>query len=193
MVIDISHASDKTVEDVLDATQMPIMASHSNARAICDIPRNLPDDLILEIAKRKGYIGINFFPGFLKKRIYNQMMKNLEKHQQEYQTTIAENTDNPDVLNQAELKLYVNMVKGIDNVDMNAVIDHIGHIADVGGVECVGLGSDFDGISSTPVDLTDVSCYPALTNGLLERGFTLNETRKIMGENFFNFLKQFDD
>ena len=69
MVIDVTHSSDKTVEDVLEFTSMPVMASHSCARSLCDIPRNIPDDLIKEIAEKKGYIGINFFPGFLKKNI----------------------------------------------------------------------------------------------------------------------------
>ena len=85
MAIDVSHSSDKTVEDVLEVTSMPIMASHSCSRTICDIPRNIPDTLIKEIAGRKGYIGINFFPGFLKKTISDQVNKNIEKYKKEYQ------------------------------------------------------------------------------------------------------------
>ena len=192
MVIDISHSSDKTVEDVLEISSSPIMASHSCARAICDIPRNISNDLIKEIAMRKGYIGVNFFPGFLNKNIYNQMMKNLEKNEKWYKSKIKENKDNPDMLNQIELELYMKMVKGNDKVDLNTLIDHITHIADVGGIDCVGLGSDFDGITSTPIDLTDVSCYPALINGLNNRGFNKKEIKKIMGLNLYNFLKKFD-
>ena len=192
MVIDVSHASDKTVEDVLEITSMPIMASHSSATALCDIPRNIPDYLIKEIAERKGYIGINFFPGFLKKTIYNQVTKNLERYKEWYQKKIEGSEDNPDILNQAELKLYIKMVEGNDKVDLKAIVDHIVHIAEIGGVECVGLGSDFDGIPSTPTDLTDVSCYPALVNGLSDKGFKEKEIRKIMGLNLLNFLKKFD-
>jgi membrane dipeptidase len=81
------------------------------------------------------------------------------------------------------------IVEGNDEVDSNAVIDHIVHIAEIGGVDCVGLGSDFDGIPSTPTDLTDVSCYPALVTGLFDRGFNPEEIKKIMGLNLFNFLK----
>ena len=192
MVIDVSHASDKTVEDVLEVTSMPIMASHSCARALCDIPRNIPDDLIKEIGERKGYIGINFFPGFLKKNINEQVTKNLEKYKEWYQEKIEGDEDNPDILNKAEMKLCIKIVEGNDKVDLNAIIDHIVHIAEIGGVECVGLGSDFDGIPSTPTDLTDVSCYPALVNGLLDRGFNKREKQKIMGLNLYNFLKKFD-
>jgi len=192
MVIDVSHSSDKTVEDVLEVTSMPIMASHSCSRKICDIPRNIPDTLIKEIVERKGYIGINFFPGFLKKTISDQVNKNIEKYKKEYQEKIKGNEDNPDIINQTDFWLFTNIVEGNDKTNLNAVIDHIKHIVDVGGVECVGLGSDFDGIPSTPTDLTDVSCYPALVNGLNNRGFNENEIRKIMGLNLFNFFKNFD-
>jgi len=82
--------------------------------------------------------------------------------------------------------------KGIDKIDLITVIDHFVHIIDVGGINCVGFGSDFDGISSTPFDLTDVSCYPAIVDGLYNRGFKENEIRKIMGLNLFNFFKYFD-
>ena len=192
MVIDISHSSDKTVEDVLKISSSPIMASHSCARALCDIPRNLPDDLIKKIADRGGYIGVAFYPGFLKKRIYNQLINNYKKFNKEYQDKIEENKDNPDIINQAQFELYKKMVKGIDQVDLHSVIDHIIHVAEIGGIDCVGLGSDFDGILSTPTDLKDVSCYPALVNGLSEKGFKITEIKKIMGLNLFNYLKNFD-
>ena len=192
MIIDISHASDNTVEDVLNTTSVPIMASHSNARALCDIPRNLPNDFIKEIAERKGFIGINFYPGFLKKAIYKQLITNLDKLKQDYHKSIKGNENNPDALHRAEMKIYPKMVEGVDAIDLTAVIDHILYIMDMGGIDCVGLGSDFDGIPSTPSDLTDVSCYPALIEGLSNNGLQKSEIRKIMGLNLFNFLKQFE-
>lgn len=192
MVIDVSHASDKTVEDVFDVTSVPLMASHSNARALCDIPRNLPDDLIKEIAGRKGYIGVNFFPVFLNKNIFDQVSKNVEKYESEHQKIIQGNEENPDGVDKAEWELFRKYVEGAESVDVNALIDHIVHIADIGGIDCVGLGSDFDGINSTPSGLTDVSCYPTLVDGLALRGFKPDEVRKIMGLNLFHFLEQFD-
>ncbi len=191
MIIDASHASDKTVEDVLEISKMPIMASHSSARTLCDISRNISDNLIKEIAERNGFIGVNFFPGFLKKEINRQVLKNMEKYNEWYQEKIK-GVDNPDTLNSAEMKFYTKIVEGNDKVDLNSLIDHIIHISDVGGIDCVGLGSDFDGIPSTPTNLTDVSCYPALVNGLFDRGFRKEEIRKIMGLNLFNFFKIFD-
>ena len=192
MVIDVSHSSDETVEDVLEVTSMPIMASHSCARALCDIPRNLSDDLIIEIASRNGFIGVNFYPGFLKKSINEQIMKNMEDNEEWFKKETEGNEDNPDFINKVEMGLLPKLVKGNDKVDLNAVIDHIVHIAEIGGIDCVGLGSDFDGIPSTPTDLTDVSCYPLLVNGLFDRGFKEKDIRKIMGLNLFNFLKRFD-
>jgi membrane dipeptidase len=192
MVIDVSHASDKTVEDVLDVTSSPLMASHSNARALCDIPRNLSDDLIKEIAGRKGFIGVNFFPVFLNKDIFDQVSKNVEKYEKEHQEIIQGMKENPDLVNNVEWELFRKYVKGTDSVNINAIVDHIVHIADIGGIDCVGLGSDFDGINSTPSDLTDVSCYPALVEALTLRGFKSREVRKIMGLNLFHFLEQFD-
>jgi membrane dipeptidase len=192
MVIDVSHASDKTVEDVLDVTSAPFMASHSNARVLCDIPRNLPDDLIREIARRKGFIGVNFFPVFLKKPIFDQVSKNVEKYEHQHQEILQRTGDDPDFVSKAESDLFQKYVKGSDRVGINVVIDHIVHIADVGGIDCVGLGSDFDGINSTPSDLTDVSCYPALVEGLTLRGYNTKEVRQIMGLNLYRFLQKFD-
>jgi len=191
MAIDVSHASDKTVEDVLELSSKPVMASHSCARSLCDIPRNISDDLIKEIASKKGYIGVNFWPAFLKKSIYDQVMENINKNSEWFEKEIKGKEDDPEVLNRAEMGLYKKIVIGNDTVDINSIIDHIVHIADVGGIDCVGLGSDFDGIPSTPVDLRDVSCYPKLVDGLLNRGFKEKDVRKIMGLNLFNFFKEF--
>ena len=193
MAIDVSHSSDETVEDVLETSSMPIMASHSCARALCDIPRNISDDLIKEIANRNGYIGINFFPGFLKKSINEQMMNNIEKNSKWFENEIKGKEDDPDIINEAEMQLYSKVIEGNDTVDLNAIINHIEHVVNIGGIDCVGLGSDFDGTPSTPTDLTDASCYPALIEGLFNRGFKDNEIRKIMGLNLLNFLKKFDD
>jgi len=192
MIIDVSHASDKTVEDILNVTTAPFMASHSNARALCDIPRNLPDDLIKEIADRNGYIGVNFFPVFLKKTIFDQVSTNVQKYEHQHQEMLQQKRDDPDFVSKAESELFQKYVKGSDNVDVNVVIDHIDHISDIGGIDCVGLGSDFDGINSTPSNLTDVSCYPVLAEGLALRGYSAKEIQKIMGLNLFHFLKQFD-
>jgi len=192
MVIDVSHSSDKTVEDVFEVTKMPVMASHSCARALCNIPRNISNDFIKEIADRNGYIGVNFWPAFLNKSIYDQVMENIEKNSEWFENKIKGKNNDPDFVNKTEMELYRKIVRGNQKVDLDSVIDHIIHIIDIGGIDCVGLGSDFDGIPSTPTNLTDVSCYPLLSNGLNDRGFKDKEIKRIMGQNLFNFLKQFD-
>jgi microsomal dipeptidase-like Zn-dependent dipeptidase len=128
----------------------------------------------------------------LKKTISEQVTRNMEKYGEWYKEKIKGNEDNPDVLNQAELELYKKIIEGNDEIDLNLIIDHIVHIVEIGGIECVGLGSDFDGIPSTPSDLTDVSCYPLLVSGLSGRGFNNREIQKIMGLNLFSFFKRFD-
>jgi membrane dipeptidase len=192
MAIDVSHASDKTVEDVLEISKRPIMASHSCARALCDIPRNISDDLIREIAEKNGYIGVNFWPGFLKKSINDQVTRNIKNYSSWFEKEISGKEDNPDFINNIEMQLYSKIVERTEKVGLKSLIDHIAHIVEVGGINCVGLGSDFDGMPSTPTDLTDVSCYPKLIEGLSEEGFNYEDIKKIMGLNLFNFLKNFD-
>ncbi len=192
MVIDVSHTSDKTVEDVLEVSTMPIMASHSCARSICNIPRNLSDELIGEIARRHGFIGVNFYPGFLDKGVYDQLLKNVKKNEAWFNSKLENHKDNPDKINKAEMQLCARMVQGISKVNIKAVINHIAHIADIGGTNCVGIGSDFDGIPLTPSNLSDVSCYPALIQGLYDQGFSQKEIKGIMGSNLLTFLAHFD-
>jgi len=189
--IDVSHSSDKTIQNVLEISKMPIMASHTCSRKICNIPRNLPDTLVKEISDKKGFIGVNFFPGFLNKNIYDQVYKKIKKYEKWY-TENTEDQKNPDIINQIDIEYYKKSVQGIDGVDLNSIIDHINHFIDVGSINCVGLGSDFDGIPMTPTNLTDVSCYPELVNGLFEKGFNEQEIRKIMGLNLFNYMKNFE-
>ena len=192
MAIDVSHSSDKTVEDVLETSSMPIMASHSCCRKLCNIPRNIPDNLIKEIAENKGYIGVNFWPGFLKKDIYDQVTKNIELNSKWYEKEIKENEKDLDKIDMIEMEFFSKLSKGNDKLNLNSVIKHIVHIIDTGGIDCVGLGSDFDGIPSTPTDLKDVSYYPNLVDGLSNKGFNEKEIRKIMGLNLKEFLEQFD-
>jgi membrane dipeptidase len=192
LVIDVSHASDETVYDILNICSNPIMASHSNSRSLCNIKRNLPDKLIAEIGENGGYIGVNFYPGFLKKNIHNQIMKNYRLYKELYNKEILVNKNDPKVINELDKKFSVKLIENNDNLELNAVIDHIVHISEIGGINSVGLGSDFDGIPSTPINLRDVSYYPKLIEGLIEEGFNFKEIKKIMGKNLYIFLKKFE-
>jgi len=189
MIVDVSHSSDETVNDILSVCSKPIMASHSNSRYICNIKRNLSDNIIKDIGENKGYIGVNFFPGFLNKKIFDQIMGNFDKYKIEHENMINENRNNIDLVRKLEYDFSLKLVEKNYLIDLNDVIDHIEHISDVGGIDVVGLGSDFDGIPSTPINLKDVSFYPNLVEGLMNRGFNFNEIKKIMGLNLYNFLK----
>ncbi len=191
MVVDVSHSSDKTIDDIFDICLKPIMASHSNSRALCNIKRNLSDNIINEIGENGGYIGVNFFPDFLNKNIYDQVMDNFNKYKKEYDKKIQGNEEKPDFIRNLNHEFSIKLTKNNDDLDLNKVIDHIVHISEIGGIDSVGLGSDFDGIPSTPIDLKNVSFYPNLIEGLINRGFNFNEIRKIMGLNLYNFFKNF--
>ena len=156
MIVDVSHSSDKTVWDALETSSAPIIASHSCAKAICDHPRNLNDDLIEAIAKAGGVIGINFYPVFLDQEFKSKREKGLKP------------TPPP----------------------LSKVIDHIDYIAAIGGIGSIGLGSDFDGMNPPPVGLEDVSKMPGITKTLLERGYSVEEVKKISGGNFMRVFKQ---
>ena len=92
----------------------------------------------------------------------------------------------------AEEKLSAEIIKGVKDVTIDQVVDHIAHIVDVGSIDCVGLGSDFDGIPATPVGLSDTSCFPGLIQGLLDHGYSHEDVQKIMGENLKDFLIKYD-
>ena len=121
MIIDVSHASDETIYDVLNICTKPIMASHSNSRSLCNIKRNLPDKLIIEIGEKSGYIGINFYPGFLNKKIYNQIMKNYKKYKEEYLKEIQENNYNSKNMIDLEKKFSLKLIENNDNLNLNKI------------------------------------------------------------------------
>lgn len=158
MIIDVSHASDKTVWDVLETSSAPIIASHSCAKAICSHPRNLNDDLIKAIAKAGGVICVNFYSLFLDQEFKNQL----------------EAKKNP----------------APEPPPMSKIIEHIDHIVRLGGIDSAGLGSDFDGMNPPPKGLEDVSKMPRITEALLERGYSVEEVKKIMGGNFLRVFSQ---
>ena len=188
MAIDVSHASDRTIAHVLDTTAVPIMASHSNARKLCSIPRNLTDEFIRAIAGRRGFIGVNFCPAFIKRRIFDQIEENFNQFAKEIKARTKGRLDDPEFLSQVEWEYYLRSVAGTDPVALDDVIDHIVHIAATGGIDCVGLGSDFDGIPSTPTGLKNAAAYPALVSAMQKRGFRVDEIRKICGLNLKDFL-----
>ncbi|WP_145219006.1 dipeptidase [Gimesia alba] len=183
MLVDISHVSPETMEDVLRVSKAPIIASHSSARAIADHARNVPDEILLKIKANDGVVMVNYFSGFVVPESARQMteMFNVRRElKQKYP-------------NETEFNREYNRWKSSHKMKpgtIHDVVDHIDHIAKVAGVEHVGIGSDFDGVSSLPKQLEDVSTYPLITQALLDRGYTDQQIKQIMGQNLMRVLRK---
>src|SRR5947209_4414443 len=179
MLVDISHVSPATMADVLRVSEAPIIASHSSARALADHPRNVPDEILKLLPKNGGVIMVNFFSGFIvpeavKQAVERRELRSRNPEPAEYRKALAEyNKTHP-------------MPRGT----VKDVADHVDHIARVAGIDHVGIGSDFDGITSNPVGLEDASCYPRLTEELLARGYSEADIHKILGGNILRAFRR---
>lgn len=184
MIVDISHVSDDTVDDVLAASRAPVMASHSSCRAIANMPRNLTDDQIRRIAAKGGVININFGSVFLDGKGYEQLRAKLTKMKTEWAAIKAQYKDDPQKAAEARRAMFMKLNTAPFRAPWTAVVDHIEHVIKIGGEDAVGLGTDFDGIGDPPTGLEDVSLLPKLTEELLRRGHSEARIKKILGENF---------
>ena len=179
MLVDISHIASATMADVLRVSKAPVIASHASARALAPHPRNVPDEILKEIPKNGGVIMVNFFSGFIVPEAGQQWQERRAIRakyfdQAEYRKALAEyNKDHK-------------MPRGT----IGDVADHIDHIIKVAGIDHVGIGSDFDGVTSVPVGLEDVSTYPRLTEELLRRGHSEDDVRKILGGNVLRAFRK---
>lgn len=189
MMVDVSHISDKAVLDAVAASRAPVIASHSSVKAIAPIVRNMPDEVIQAIAKKGGVVCVNFHAGYLEEPAYDVYIKNRPARDQEIKDVLAKHPNDPARWEQAraiQQKYFAKMPK----VPLKTLLRHIDHIAKVAGVDHVGLGSDFDGISGmTPTGMEDVSKYPALVKGLMEMGYSDADVRKVMGLNLLRVLR----
>jgi membrane dipeptidase len=174
MMIDISHTADKTFFDALAESKAPIMASHSSCRALCNAPRNMTDEMIAALGKKGGVMQINFNCGFL-----SEKSRAAEKNVQESKLPGAAGED-------ATIAEYK---KKVPPATLEDVVAHIDHAVKLGGIDAVGIGSDFDGVSCTPTGLEDVSKFPNLTRALLEKGYSAEDIRQIYGGNTLRVMR----
>ena len=197
MIIDVSHAHDETFWDVIALSKHPVVASHSCCRALSDHHRNLSDKMLKALAKNGGVIGINFAPGFLNASISNQLQalrsNLLKKHGLPDSREELKEAD-PDVLaafNEDYRKESDAILKGKSQADVRTVVDHIEHVIKItGNANHVGLGSDYDGIGSTPEGLENVGLISNITAELYRRGHKDTDIQKILGGNFQRVLRR---
>jgi membrane dipeptidase len=182
MFVDVSHVSDKTMSDVLDATKAPVIASHSSARVFSNHKRNIPDELLKRIAANGGVVMVNFYPAFLDERVRVAGLERDERLKAQRDLLAQKFKDDPKSLD-GELK-KLNDANPLPNTTLSMLVDHIDHIVKVAGINHVGLGSDFDGVPFLPEGVKDIADLPNVTYELLRRGYTEPDILKILGGNF---------
>jgi membrane dipeptidase len=182
MMVDISHVSAATMHAALDVSRAPIIASHSSAYTIAPHARNVPDDVLLRITRNGGIVMVNFFSGFIVPESA-RMMENM------FAVTREIRAKNPDPAVARRAVQEWRKANPIPAGTVKNLVDHIDHIVKVAGIDHVGLGSDYDGVSTLPVDLPDVSSYPVITQELLNRGYKAREIRKILGQNLLRVMR----
>ncbi len=183
MLIDLSHSSEETVKDVLAITKAPVIFSHSAAYKLAPHPRNVSDDVLRLVAENGGVVQINFFAGFLTAdtvKAYDKRTKAAAELRKSFKTD-----EQFKIALTAWLKEHP-----LPTTSAKDVVNHIDHIVKVAGIDHVGLGSSFDGIVSVPQDLQDVSCFPCLTQEMLDRGYLPEKIQKVLGGNTLRVLRE---
>ena len=181
MIVDISHVSDAAFYAALETTRVPLVATHSSCRAICNHPRNMTDDMLRDLAKNGGVCMINFFSAFISDDVA-QVLKHSAKRTKS--SGLGGTEEVPDDRNDWDTYLQWFNSLGMPKATLDQVADHVIHAAETAGIDHVGIGSDFDGVPALPDGLTDASMLPALTQRLSERGMRDEEIEKILGANF---------
>ena len=189
MLVDVSHVSDETMSDALDVSKAPIIASHSSARALSNVPRNIPDDLLRRIAKNGGVVQVNFYSVFVDTATVSPQSAERDRRLKAEQDAIDEKyKDDPE--RRAEESDKLEAANPLPPLPISKLIDHIDHIVKVAGIDHVGIGADFDGANDMPEGAQDVSMLPNITYELLKRGYSERDIRKILGENLLRVMAQ---
>jgi len=185
MMVDISHVSDKTFWDTIATAKAPVIASHSSARELVDAPRNMTDEMLKAVAKNGGVVQVNFFSGF----VDENFRKASDAQAQDKAAAIKKYMDDMKAAGKPVSYIDIDVIdrewtEKIPRPPFHVLLDHVDHIAKVAGVDHVGLGSDFDGVSgATPAGMDSAADLPKITEGLLERGYNEQDIHKILGGN----------
>jgi membrane dipeptidase len=195
MMVDISHVSDKTFYDAIATSRAPVIASHSSARALADHPRNMTDDMLRAVAKNGGVVDVNFFSAFVDQNYLNAFQAQAKQKDAAVRDYLTTHKAEGKPMNSAEVdRIEREWLAKIPRPPFKSLIDHIDHIAKVAGVDHVGLGSDFDGVSgATPQGMDSAADLPKITQALLDRGYSAEDIHKILGGNLLRVFSEVED
>ena len=186
MLVDLSHVSDSTFYDAIAVSSVPVIASHSSARAISDFPRNLSDDQLRAIARNGGVVNVNFFSRFLDSE-YRARAEAVDAQIDAARRALRPAPDSASVAAQLSARRD-SLLAAIPQTPFGVLIDHLDHVARVAGIDHVGLGSDFDGVSALPLGMEDVTRLPRIAQALLDRGYSEGDVKKVLGGNMMRVM-----
>jgi membrane dipeptidase len=183
MLVDLSHVSPDAMKDAIRVSEAPVIFSHSSARALCDVPRNVPDDVLRLVPKNGGVVMVTFVPPFISPEVA-AVAQRFEEQQKTWKTQY------PDEADRKRAEDAWRAANPVPVSTLAQVADHIDHVRKVAGIDHVGIGSDFDGIDFGPKGLEDVSKFPDLVAELLRRGYSDEDARKVIGGNVLRVMRE---